>query len=149
MLYFEDFEPGRAFALDPRRVTREEIVAFAAEFDPEPFHLDEEAAARSLLGGLSASGWHVCALVMRMMVDGFLGQAASEGSPGIDEIRWLAPVRPGDTLEGEALVLDARPSRSRPAIGIVRFRNTIRGDAGQDVLCMEYAVMLRRMAGLA
>jgi len=143
MLHFEDFAPGRAFALGPRAVSRDEIVAFAAEFDPQPFHLDEAAAEASLLGGLSASGWHTCATVMRMMVDGFLGEAASEGSPGVDEIKWLLPVRPGDTLAGEALVLEARRSRSRPNLGICRLRNTVRNGEARTVLLMEYAVMVR------
>lgn len=146
MLHWEDFEPGRRFALGPRAVTRDEIVEFAREFDPQPFHLDEEAAKATLLGGLSASGWHTCAIAMRMMVDGFLGGAASEGSPGIDEIRWLLPVRPGDVLEGEAEVLEARRSRSKPGLGLARVRNTLRNGEGRTVLLTEYALMLRARA---
>src|SRR5882672_11743830 len=90
-LTFEDFPPGHFGTFGPRRVTREEILAFAAEFDPQPMHLDEEAARRSMLGGLSGSGWHLCSIMMRMMFDGFIGRTASLGSPGVNELRWLAP----------------------------------------------------------
>ena len=98
MLYFEDFPPGDVRESPPRAVTREEIVAFAREFDPQPFHLEENAARRSIYGGLLASGWHTCAIHMRLMWDTFLRDTASLGSPGVDEIRWVKPVRPGDTL---------------------------------------------------
>src|SRR5215212_122334 len=97
-LTFEDFPPGHFGTFGPRRVTREEIIAFAAEFDPQPMHLDDEAASRSMLKGLSGSGWHLCAIMMRMMFDGYIGRTASLGSPGVNELRWLAPVRPGDDL---------------------------------------------------
>jgi acyl dehydratase len=133
-LTFEDFPPGRFGTFGPRRVTREEILAFAAEFDPQPMHLDEEAAKLSLLKGLSASGWHLCSIMMRMMVDGFVGRAASLGSPGVNEVRWLAPLRPGDDLLLDVDVMEARVSRSRPATGVVMFRSTVRNAAGQ-VLC--------------
>src|SRR5258708_5764898 len=95
-LTFEDFPLGHFGTLGPRHVTREEILAFAAEFDPQPMHLDEEAASRSMLKGLSGSGWHLCSIMMRMMVDGFVGRAASLGSPGGNDTRWRAPLRPGD-----------------------------------------------------
>src|ERR1700752_5141460 len=97
-LTFEVFKPGHFGSFGPRHVTREEILSFAAEFDPQPMHLDEEAAKTSLLKGLSASGWDLCSIMMRMMVDGFIGRAASLGSPGVDKVRWLAPLRPGDDL---------------------------------------------------
>lgn len=97
-LTFEDFPPGRYGTFGPRHVTRDEILAFAAEFDPQPMHLDEEAASKSMLRGLSGSGWHLCSLMMRMMADGFITRAASLGSPGVDEVRWLSPLRPGDDL---------------------------------------------------
>src|SRR5579863_9154250 len=118
-LVFEDFKPGRLGSFGPRQVTREEILAFAAEFDPQPMHLDEEAASRSMLKGLSGSGWHLCALIMRMMCDGFIGRTASLGSPGVNELRWLAPLRPGDELMLDVDVTRARVSRSRPSTGIV------------------------------
>src|SRR6195256_384605 len=97
-LCFEDFPPGRLGSYGPRHVTREEMLAFAAEFDPQPMHLDEEAAGRSMLKGLSGSGWHLCSLMMRMMFDAFIGRTASLGSPGVNEMKWLAPFRPGGDL---------------------------------------------------
>ena len=95
-LTFEDFPPGHFGTFGPRRVTREEIIAFAAEFDPQPMHLDEEAASKSMLRGLSGSGWHLCSIMMRMMFDFYIGRTASLGSPGVNEVRWLSPLRPGD-----------------------------------------------------
>jgi acyl dehydratase len=133
-LTFEDFIPGRFRTFGPRHVTREDILTFAAEFDPQPMHLDEEAAKHSMLDGLAGSGWHLCALTMRMMFDGFIGRTASLGSPGVNELRWLAPLRPGDDLMLEVDVMDARPSKSRPEIGIVTFKATVRNAAGQ-ILC--------------
>ncbi len=121
-LTFEDFPPGHFGTFGPRRVTREEILAFAAEFDPQPMHLDEEAAKRSMLKGLSGSGWHLCSIMMRMMFDGFIGRTASLGSPGVNEMRWLAPLRPGDDLTLDVEVAEARVSRSRPETGIVTFK---------------------------
>ncbi|GAB4240149.1 MAG: MaoC family dehydratase [Methyloligellaceae bacterium] len=119
-VYWEDFEPGRTVALGERRVTRQEIIAFAAEFDPQPIHLDENAARNSILGGLSASGWHSCALLMRMICDAYLVKAASLGSPGLDEIRFAAPVRPDDVLRARFTCLEKRPSNSRPDTGICK-----------------------------
>ena len=116
-LTFEDFPPGHFGTFGPRHVTREEILAFAAEFDPQPMHLDEEAAKRSMLKGLSGSGWHLCSIMMRMMFDGFIGRTASLGSPGVNELRWLAPLRPGDDLTLDIEVTEAQgfpqPSRHR------------------------------------
>src|ERR687896_2668164 len=120
--YFEDFEPGHVFELGSRTVTAEEIVAFARQWDPQPFHTDEEAAAASVFGGLIASGWHTGAMWMRLYVDSLLDGAASMGSPGIEELRWLAPVRPGDTLRGRLTVLETTPSETRPGRGTVRIR---------------------------
>jgi acyl dehydratase len=133
-LTFEDFPPGRVGTFGPRHVTREEILAFAAEFDPQPMHLDEEAARRSMLNGLAGSGWHLCAIIMRMMFDGFIGRTGSLGSPGVNELRWLAPLRPGDDLMLDVDVTEARLSRSRPETGIVTFKAVVRNAAGQ-VLC--------------
>src|SRR5258707_1856880 len=98
MLSFEDFPPGHFGTFGPRLVTREEILAFAAEFDPQPMHLDEEAARDTLLGGLSASGWHTCGLMMRMICDGFLLNSSSMGANAVEEVQWLKPVRPADQL---------------------------------------------------
>ena len=133
-LTFEDFKPGPFGSFGPRHVTREEMLAFAAEFDPQPMHLDEEAAKRSMLNGLSGSGWHLCSIMMRMMFDGFIGRTASLGSPGVSELRWLAPLRPGDDLMLDVEIVEARLSRSRPGTGIVTVRNTARNAAG-EVLC--------------
>jgi acyl dehydratase len=143
-LTFEDFPPGRFGTFGPRHVTRDEILSFAAEFDPQPMHLDEEAAKLSLLKGLSASGWHLCSIMMRMMVDGFVGRAASLGSPGVNEVRWLAPLRPGDDLLLDVDVMEARVSRSRPETGIVMFRSTVRNAAGQALCEMVSPIMIGR-----
>jgi len=143
-LVFEDFKPGRLGSFGPRRVTREEILAFAAEFDPQPMHLDEEAASRSMLKGLSGSVWHLCSIIMRMMCDGFIGRTASLGSPGVNELRWLAPLRPGDELMLDVDVAEARVSRSRPATGIVTFRAVVNNAAGQALCEMVSPIIVRR-----
>src|SRR5947199_4647774 len=133
-LSFEDFPPGRFGSYGPRRVTREEMLAFAAEFDPQPMHLDEEAAKRSMLKDLSGSGWHLCSIVMRMMFDGYIGDTASLGSPGVNELRWLAPLRPDDELTLDVEVAEARVSKSRPETGIVTVKSMVR-NAARQVLC--------------
>jgi acyl dehydratase len=117
--HWEDFKPGTVTVYGPRLVTREEIVAFASEFDPQPMHLDETAAAATLLGGLAASGWHSCCLLMRIIADGFINSSHSMGAPGVDEVRWLKPLRPGTQVRVRATVLDTRTSKSRPEIGFV------------------------------
>jgi acyl dehydratase len=143
-LTFEDFKPGRFGIFGPRHVSREEILAFAAEFDPQPMHLDEEAASKSMLKGLSGSGWHLGSVMMRMLFDGFIGRTASLGSPGINELRWLAPLRPGDDLMLDVDVAEARVSRSRPETGIVTFKSTVRNAAGQVLCEMESPIIVRR-----
>jgi acyl dehydratase len=137
--YLDDFTPGRSFPLPPHTVTREEIVDFAREFDPQPFHLGE--AGNGLTEGLTASGWHVCGLFMRALCDGILLDAACLGSPGIDTLRWLRPVRPGDTLAATSTVIEARASKSRPDRGIVRFRHEVANQAGERVLTMENPIL--------
>jgi acyl dehydratase len=149
MLVFEDFQPGHFGTFGPRHVTREEILAFAAEFDPQPMHLDEAAANASMLKGLSGSGWHLCSILMRMMFDGFIGRTASMGSPGVDELRWLAPLRPGDDLTLDVEVAEARASRSRPEIGIVTFKGVVRNAAGVALCEMVSPIMVRRRARVA
>jgi len=119
-LHFEDFHLGRRFDGGPYAVTRDEIVEFAAEFDAQPHHLDEEAAKRSILGGLAASGWHTCAMTMRMFADALMPLADARGGIGSPEGRWMKPVRPGDVLRIEAEVVDLKPSASRPH-GFVTF----------------------------
>ena len=143
-LTFEDFPPGHFGTFGPRHVTRDEIIAFAAEFDPQPMHLDEEAASKSMLRGLSGSGWHLGSLMMRMLFDGFLGRTASLGSPGVDELRWLSPLRPGDDLTLDVEVKDARASRSRPDLGIVTFGMRVRNAAGQVLLEATSPIMVKR-----
>ena len=102
---FEDFTPGTTFNLGPYQVSAEEIIAFASEFDPQPMHLDEEAGKQSLLGGLAASGWHTCCMLMRMMIDSFVLESASQGAPGVDFVQWKKPVLAGDILHGTSTVL--------------------------------------------
>ena len=147
-LFWEDFAKGNVAEYGPRLVTREETIAFAQQFDPQPIHLDEEAARASMLGGLSASGWHTCALAMRMIADGFVLNAASMGSPGVDEVRWHTPLRPGDSITLRATVLDTRASRSRPEMGFVAFRFELVNQSGTAVMTMTSSIMLgRRAAG--
>ena len=117
--YFEDFEVGKTIDVGARTVTEEEIIDFATKFDPQPFHVDKTAAEQSIYGGIIASGWHTCGMIMRLMVDGFLRDAASMGSPGVDEIRWIKPVRGGDTLTVTTTALEARPSASKADRGVV------------------------------
>lgn len=143
-LHFEDFTVGDVYPLPERRVERADIVAFAVEFDPQPFHLDERAPPTDLTTGLSASGWHVCAVFMRMLCDGFLLEASSLGAPGIDTLKWRRPVRPGDRLKGASTVLETRASKSRPSVGIVRLRHEVTNQAGDVVLWMEGPIMFGR-----
>ena len=126
MLYFEDVVPGTKSAFGRYEVTREEVVEFATKYDPQPFHLSDEAAAKTHFGKLAASGWHTTAMMMRMLVDNMSAiQQAGLGSPGLDELRWLTPVYPGDILRVETEVLDKRPSRSRADMGSFRSKATI------------------------
>ena len=143
MRHFDDFTIGERLPLAPYRITRDELIAFAAEFDPQPFHLDEAVASKTLLGGLAASGWHTCAIFMRMMVDGWLGNCASLGSPGIDAAKWLHPVRPDDQLTGYSEVTGLRTSKSRPDIGIVTFHHHVENSHGRAVLEMANPIMFR------
>ncbi|MCB1415650.1 MAG: MaoC family dehydratase [Nitratireductor sp.] len=132
--YYEDCPPGSEMTLAPRTVTAEEIVGFASRFDPVPFHLDEEAGRASLLGGLAASGWHVCSLAMKMICDSYLLDSASLGSPGIRECKWLAPVLAGDTLHGKVVVEGARVSASRPGLGLLELRCELFNQQDKPVL---------------
>jgi acyl dehydratase len=150
MLYFEDFQPGQLTEYGARTVTREEIVAFAASYDPQPMHLDEAAASRTLLGGLAASGWHTACLLMRLNVDHMLCNAASMGAPGISELRWLQPVRPGDTLGVRSRELAARPSASRPDMGLIEFLFELINQKAEVVMTQQNLIMLgRRERGTA
>jgi len=134
-MYFEDIELGGRERFGRYAVTAEEIIAFAQKYDPQPFHIDPEAAKRSLFGGLCASGWHTCAMAMRMMVDRMKETGTySLGSPGVDEVRWKRPVYPGDVLSLEVEIIDKRRSRSRPGIGIIRNRYRVFNQKGEEVM---------------
>jgi acyl dehydratase len=143
-LHWEDFVVGSVAEYGPRLVTREEIVAFAAEFDPQPMHMDEEFARSTMLGGLAASGWHTCAIGMRLICDGFMADTAGAGSPGIEEVRWHKPVRPGDRLTLRRTILETRPLRSRPEWGSVKFRFELLDQAGELVMTQENVNFIER-----
>ena len=117
--YFEDFYPGQEIAAGSRTVSEAEILAFAREFDPQPFHVDQDAAAESIFGGVIASGWHTCSIMMRLIVDAMLGCSSSMGSPGLDKVRWHLPVRAGDTLRVSYLTTAVKASTTRPDRGVV------------------------------
>ena len=135
--YWEDFQVGAVREFGAMPVTREAMLAFAGQFDPQPFHLDDAAAAASLFGQLSASGWHTCAMAMRMMCDDYLLDSSSLGSPGIDNLRWLKPVHPGDTLSVRLTVLEARPMASRPTVGLVSSKWEVLNQHREIVLTMQ------------
>ena len=143
-LHFEDFTPGRVFEHGPRRVPRDEMIAFAAEFDPQPMHLDEAAAKQTMMGGLSASGWYACCILMRMCVDAFVGNSSSMGAPGVDEVRWLLPILPDDALSLRATVLETRASKSRPDMGFVRFEFELFNAENARVMTLITLLMLGR-----
>ena len=145
--YWEDFPVGKIREFGGITVTTEEIIDFARKFDPQPFHLSEEGGKASLFGGLCASGWHTCAITMRMMCDEFLLETASLGSPGLENIRWLKPVRPGDTLRVRSVVLEARPMESKPHIGLVKVRWETLNQNNEEVAQMEGYGMYRRRPG--
>ena len=134
--YFEDIRPGDVIQLGSVEVTRDEIVEFASRYDPQPFHLSEAAGARSPYGGLIASGWHTAAMFMRLFVDGVLRDAASLGSPGVEDLRWLHPVRPGDVLTGSVRVVETRPSDSNPGRGTVITESEALNQRGEVVMQM-------------
>ncbi len=146
---FEDFAEGATLDLGSKLVTAGEIIEFAAEFDPQPMHLSEEAGRRSILGGLAASGWHTCAMFMRMLCDAFLLDSTSQGSPGIDQVKWKKPVLAGDTLSGRSTVVSKRLSRSRPGLGFVQVRSELVNQRGESVFELDNSVMFltREAAG--
>lgn len=135
MKYFEDIEIGATTRFGSYPVTREEVIAFASKFDPQPFHLSDEAAAKTHFGRLSASGWHTCAMMMAMLVENMKSsEQAGLGSPGQDELRWLKPVYPADTLSCQIEVIDKRASRSRPEMGSYRSRITVLNQHDEAVM---------------
>jgi acyl dehydratase len=146
-LHWEDFSPGQITDCGSRVVTREDIVAFAAEFDPQPMHLDELAARATPLGGLVASGWHSCCILMRMLTDGLLNDTRFMGAPGVEEVKWLAPLRPGERVTVRATVLETRPSGSRPDMGFVKFRLELIGTGDKPVMALVVSPMFGRRRG--
>ena len=146
--WFEDFPVGMAVEIAGPTLTRESILEYARRYDPQPVHTDEAAAKQSIYGGLIASGWQTVSLVMRMICDAYLLEAASLGSPGVNEVRWLKPVRPGDTVKLRMTVLEARPSASKPDRGTVLHRWEVFNQKDELVLKMEgYGMFRRRGAG--
>jgi acyl dehydratase len=142
--YLEDFSVGQRFGSGRLRIDKERIFTFAAEFDPQPFHLDEAAARRSIFGGLCASGWHTAAVTMRLLVDGELKPAGGFIGAGLDEFRWPRPVRPGDELRVECEVIEVRPSKSRPEQGLVKLRTTTLNQNGEAVLVQVVNIVVPR-----
>jgi acyl dehydratase len=148
--YWEDFPVGNVREFGATPVTREAILAFASQFDPQPFHLDDAAAEASLFGALSASGWHTCAMSMRMMCDAYLLESSSLGSPGIDNLRWTKPVLVGDTLSVRMTVLEARPMNSRPTVGLILSKWEVLNQRFDTVLTMQgWGMFGRRPAAVA
>jgi acyl dehydratase len=148
LLYFDDFPAGRVDESAPRTITHEEMLEFARQYDPQPFHLDDDAAQKTIYGGLIGSGWLTVAVMMRLLWDTMLKDVASLGSPGSDEIRWLKPVRPGDTLRARFTVMEAIPSRSKPDRGVVKTFTEMLNQHGEIVMTMRgMGMFARRPAG--
>lgn len=143
-LHFDDFERGQVYPLGSCSVSKEEIIAFAERYDPQPFHIDPAAAGETIYGGVIASGWQTACLFMRLFVDGLLSRSAAMGSPGLDELRWLKPVRPNDRLDARVEVLETRPSRSKPDRGVVRLRCVVIQASGEEVLTFVANVLFQK-----
>ena len=137
MRYFEDFQVGERIELGSVMVTEEEIIAFAREYDPQPFHISPEQAKHSFYGGLIASGWHTVSLLMRLMVDALINDTISLGSPGVDEVRWLKPVRPNDTLHARLTIVETAPSKRRAELGILTSKSEVFNQSGDLVLTLK------------
>jgi acyl dehydratase len=144
LLYFEDFPPGEIIRYGDMEVSAARIVAFAEQFDPQPFHLDEAAARDTVAGGLIASGWHTAAMLLRMSCDHFLNRSASQGAPGVAEVNWLKPVRPGDRLSVRRTTIGVRPSKSKPELGIVDFSFEVLNQLGEVVMNQKNVLLIRR-----
>ncbi|MBB6464206.1 acyl dehydratase [Aminobacter lissarensis] len=146
---FEDLGEGLVIDLGTKTVLAREIIEFASEFDAQPFHLDEEAGKASILGGLSASGWHTCSMFMRMLCDALLLDSTSQGAPGIDYAKWKKPVLAGDVLGGKLTILSSRPSRSKPGLGFVSWRAELANQKGEPVFeLVNTCMFLTREAAL-
>ena len=141
---YEDMEPGMTLPFGPRMISKEEIIEFASAFDPQPFHLDEEAGKASVLGELAASGWHTASLIMRLVCDAYLTDSTSQGGPGVEFTRWKRPVLAGDTLNGVTTIKDKRISRSRPSIGLVTFHHELFNQRDESVCEMQHPCMMLR-----
>jgi len=135
--WFEDYRPGLVLEFGSASVEEAEVIEFARRFDPQPFHVDADVAAQGSFGGLIASGWHTGSLMMRLLVEHYLSPIASLGSPGIDELRWLAPVRPGDTLSVRVTILETRRSQSRPDRGLVKALMEVLNQRREVVMSMK------------
>ena len=144
LLYFEDVKVGDTERFGRYEVTREETIEYARQFDPQPFHLDEEAAKASPFGGLIASGWHTGAMLIRMLNDHSIPRAATSGALGFDDLKWVKPVRPGDVLSVESRVLEKTESRSRPEIGVVKVESRVSNQAGELKMSLVSIVLYRR-----
>ena len=144
MRYWEDFTVGMTMEFGGYEVTEKEVIEFATAFDPQPFHIDKEAAKEHYFGGIIASGWHTGSMCMRMMVDNYLVDSASMGSPGIDQLRWKQPVRPGEVLHVVAEVLDRSLPKSRPELGFVKFSHTVLNKKGEVKMTMISSGMFLR-----
>lgn len=147
LLFFEDFPAGEVIEFGDREVIAEEIIAFARQFDPQPFHLSEEAGRASVAGGLIASGWHTASMMMRVICDQMLPNAAGQGSPGMETIDWLKPVRPGDRLKVRRTTLSARTSRSRPELGVIEARFELINQNREVVMTQQGSMFFRRRPG--
>jgi acyl dehydratase len=143
-IFLDDLRAGQIYQLGSATLSEEDIVSFAKQYDPQPFHIDPEAAARSIYGGVIASGWQTVCVFMRLFVDGLLERAAAMGSPGIDELRWLKPVRPGDRLEARVEVIGTRPSKSKQDRGLAKLRCVVADQAGDEVLTFVANVLFQR-----
>ena len=145
-IYYEDCQPGLSFDLGSTVVEKQQVLRFAAAFDPQPFHLDEDAGKASILGGLSASGWHTASMVMRLLVDHLLSRSSCQGSPGVKSLRWLKPVFPGDTLHAKADVLEKRTLLTKPYLGIVTFELTATKSDGTQVMHQVIPILFAKRA---
>jgi acyl dehydratase len=144
-VHYEDYVVGERRLLGSRSVSEEDLLRFSHEFDPQPFHIDKAAAEKSIYGGLIASGWHICAVAMRVICDSFLAKSAALGSPGVEQIRYISPMRPGDTLTVHYTVLEARPSASKPDRGVLLTEIDIENQDGRKVATIRgYSMVARR-----
>ena len=144
MIYFEDLNIGQKILIGPISVTEVEIIEFAKKFDPQPFHIDAEKAKDSLFGGLCASGWHTCSLYMRMLYDGLLINLASLGSPGMNEIRWLKPLFPNETIKGELHIISKIPSKSKPFIGSIIIDSKVFNSKKELIMTMQSISIVKK-----